>query len=174
MTDLARMLGPLSRRIGSLVARGLVSAVSSTGKMQLLQLRLEAGDRKDRVEHFEPFGFTSKPKAGAEHVTLFLDGDRSTGFTIVVADRRYRVVGLDDGEAAMYDAYGNKAHFKKDGTYAVVASTKVEITSPLVTISGDLRVDGTITGTTDVIAAGKSGKSHTHPNGTPNTGTPNS
>jgi len=68
------------------------------------------------VEHFEPFGFTSKPLPGAEHITLFLDGDRSHGVTIVVADRRYRLTDLADGESALHDAYGNKVHLKKDGT----------------------------------------------------------
>lgn len=173
MKELARLLGPVSRRIGNLVARGVVAAVNSASKMQTLQLRLLAGEAKDGVEHFEPFGFTSRPLPGAEHVTVFLDGDRSHGITIVVADRRYRLTGLQDGEAALHDAYGNHAWFKKDGTLDVTASAKVAITSPLVTMSGDLQVAGTITGTVDVIGGGKSVKGHTHPNGTPNTGTPN-
>ncbi len=173
MKELAKFMAPMARRITNLVARGLVSAANSAGKMQILQLRLLADEAKDTVEHFEPFGFTSKPLAGAEHVTVFLDGDRSHGVTIVVADRRYRIVGLEDGESALHDAYGNKVHLKKDGTMAVVASAKVEITSPLVKMSGDLQVAGTITGTVDVVSGGKSLKTHTHPNGTPNTGTPN-
>lgn len=184
MKELARLMGPMARRIGNLVTRGVVSAVNSGAKMQTLQLRLMAGETKDNVEHFEPFGFTSKPLAGAEHVTVFMDGDRSHGITLVVADRRYRLTGLQEGEAALHDAYGNKAHFKKDGTFDIVATTKVQITSPLVTMSGDLQVVGAITagttitapnvvGTTNVTFGGKSGVGHTHPNGTPNTGVPN-
>lgn len=168
-----------------MVARGAVSAVNSTTKMQSLQLRLMADETKDNVEHFEPFGFTSKPLPGAEHVTVFMDGDRSHGITVVVADRRYRLRGLADGEVALHDAFGNKAHFKADGTLAVVASAKVQITSPLVTMSGDLQVTGNISaggnvaaaaavtagttvtapnvvGTTNVTFAGKSGIAHTH------------
>lgn len=178
MKEFAKVMAPLARRLGNMVARGAVSAVNSATKMQSLQLRLMADEAKDNVEHFEPFGFTSKPLAGAEHVTVFMDGDRSHGITLVVADRRYRITGLQDGEAALHDAYGNKAHFKKDGTLEVVASTKVQIASPLVTMSGDLQVTGNITalnvtGTNDVTGGGKSLKTHTHPNGTPNTGAPN-
>lgn len=196
MNELAKLLAPLARRLGNMLARGAVSAVNSGTKMQSLQLRMMAGETKDNVEHFEPFGFTSKPLAGAEHVTVFMDGDRSHGITVVVADRRYRLTGLQDGEVALHDAYGNKAHFQKDGTLAVVASTKVQIASPLVSMSGDLQVTGsisaganiaaaaaitagttvtapTVSGTTDVKFAGKSVGTHTHPNGTPNTGTPN-
>lgn len=173
MIDLAKLIAPLARRVSNLLARGGVSAVNSATKLQTLQLRLMAGERKDDVEHFEPFGFTSCPLPGAEHVTVFFDGDRSHAATIVVADRRYRLLGLQGGEAALHDAFGNKVHLKADGTLAVMASTKVEITSPLVTISGNLQVAGNITaagnvtapvinGTTNVTFGGKSGIAHTH------------
>lgn len=193
MKEFAKFMAPLARRLGNIVARGAVSAVNSGTKMQSLQLRLMADEAKDNVEHFEPFGFTSKPLAGAEHVTVFMDGDRSHGITIVVADRRYRLTGLQDGEAALHDAYGNKAHFKKDGTLDVVAQAKVQITSPLVTMSGNLQVTGSISagtsmtagttvtapnvvGTTNVTFGGKSGIAHTHSDvqtGPGNTGAPN-
>lgn len=187
MSDMAKLLGPLARRIGNLLARGGVHRVDSTGKMQRLQLRLSAGEAKDEVEHFEPFGFTSKPLPGAEHLTVFMDGDRSHAITVVVADRRYRLQGLEDGEAALHDAYGNKVHLKKDGTLAVVASAKVEVTSPLVSMSGNLQVAGSISagttvtapnviGTTDVSFGGKSGIAHTHSGvqtGVGDTGAPN-
>lgn len=42
-----------------------------------------------------------------------------------------------------------------------------------VSMSGDLMAAGTITGATDVVAATISGKDHTHPAGSPNTGPPN-
>lgn len=162
MGDTARMLGPLARRIGNLLARGTVAAVNAAGKMQALQLRLLADEVKDSMEHFEPFGFTSKPMPGAEALAAFLGGDRSHGLVLVVADRRYRLRTLQDGEVALFDAFGNHAHFKADGTLAIVAATKVAIDSPLVTMSGSLQVAGTITGTVDVVGGGKSLKGHTH------------
>lgn len=180
MNDFAKLLQPYAHRLGNMIARGRVLLVNSASKMQSLQLGLLAGERKDNVEHFEPFGFTSRPLPGAEHVTVFLDGDRSHGITLVVADRRYRLQGLEDGEAALHDAFGNKIHLKADGTVAVVASTMVDITSPLVRISGNLQVMGTITaphvvGTTNVTFGGKSGIDHTHSgvqSGSNNTGAP--
>ena len=199
MSDFARQIGPFARRIGNMLARGAVSSSNAASKMQTLQLRLMADEQKDDVEHFEPFGFTSRPLAGAEHVTIFMDGDRSHGITLVVADRRYRLTGLQEGEAALHDAYGNKAHFKKDGTLDVIATTKVQVTSPLLTLSGDLRVAGSISagatisagtaitaattvtapnliGTTNVTFGGKSGVNHTHSGvqpGVSSTGAPN-
>lgn len=175
MADVARMLGPLARRIGNLLARGTVAAVNASGKMQALQLRLLAGEVKDSMEHFEPFGFTSKPMPGAEALAAFLGGDRSHGVVLVVADRRYRLQTLQDGEVALHDAFGNHAHFKADGTLAVAASTKVAIDSPLVTMTGSLQVAGTITAAVDVVASGKSLKTHVHSgveHGVSNTGQP--
>lgn len=168
-----------------MLARGTVQG-STSNKMQALQIGLMAGETKSDVEHFEPFGFTSRPLPGAEVIAAFFDGDRSHGIVLVAADRRYRLTDLEAGEAALHDAFGNKVHFKKDGTLVVVSSTKVQITSPQVTMSGDLHVTGSITadvqvsaplvaGTTNVTFGGKSGIGHTHSGvqtGTGNTGAP--
>lgn len=150
MSDFGKLIAPFARRLGNMIARGAVVAVNAAGKMQGLQLRLLAGEVKDGVEHFEPFGFTSCPLPGAEAVAAFLDGDRSHGIVLVVADRRYRLPGLEGGEAALHDAFGNKVHLHKDGTIEVVAGAKVQITSPLVTMSGDLHVLGNIVADGDI------------------------
>lgn len=150
MSDVGKLLGPIARRLGNLLTRGVIGRADSSSKMQTLQLRLVAGEAKDAVEHFEPFGFTSCPLPGAEHVSAFFDGDRSHGVTLVVADRRYRISGLQGGEAALHDAFGNKVHLHADGTMEIVATTKVQITSPLVTLSGNLQVVGNIVAGGDI------------------------
>jgi phage baseplate assembly protein V len=122
--------------------------------MQKLDLRGLSGQTFSDVEHFEPFGFTSHPKPGAEHLTLLVDGDPNHPITLVVSDRRYRLTTLQEGEVALYDAFGNKAHFLTDGTLAIVASKQVQITSPLVTLSGDLQVAGNVQVTGSVQASG--------------------
>ena len=115
LREVASMLSPLARRVNNMVARGVVLASKASGKLQTLQIGLLASEAKDDVEHFEPYGFTSRPKPGAEHVTVFLDGDRSHGITLVVADRRYRLTGLAEGEAALHDDQGQKVHITRDG-----------------------------------------------------------
>lgn len=115
MRDLAKLLGPYSRRISNLLCRGRVSGSNGASKMRTLQLRLLSDETKDGVEHFEPYGFTSEPLPGAEHVSAFFDGDRSHGVTLVVADRRYRLTGLQSGEMAIFDDQGQKVHLTRDG-----------------------------------------------------------
>lgn len=133
---ISRLMAPLARRVASMLARGEVSAVDASGKQQRVQLRLLAGEIKDSVEHFEPFGFTSHPMVGAEHLTVFLDGDRSHGITVVVNDRRFRIQGLPSGAACLYDASGNYLAFNNDGTATMNVSK--------LTVSGDVKVDGNI------------------------------
>ena len=115
MSDIGRLLAPIARRVGNMLARGTVAVANAAGKMQALQLRLLAGEVKENVEHFEPYGFTSRPHGGAEAVTVFLDGDRSHGIAIVVADRRYRLVALESGEVALHDDQAQKVHLTRDG-----------------------------------------------------------
>lgn len=151
----ARLIAPYARRIGNMIARGAVSVVNAASKMQTLQVKLMADEVKDGVEHFEPYGFTSHPKAGAEAVGMFFDGDRSHGVVIVVADRRYRLTGLAAGEMAIHDDQGQKVHLTRDGividgaglpmviqntsTTTVKASTKLRVESPLLECTGQIK-----------------------------------
>jgi phage baseplate assembly protein V len=95
--------------------RGRVSSVKTSTKMQTLQVDLLAGESKDRMEHFEPYGWTSHPHPGAEVAATFLDGDRSHGLVLVVADRRYRLTTLQEGEVVVHDDLGQKVHLTREG-----------------------------------------------------------
>jgi len=143
-----KMMAPAMRRLGNMIARGTVVLADAAAKMQRLQVKLLADEAADGLEHFEPYGFTSKPKQGAEVVALFLDGDKSHGVVIVAADRRYRLVGLEDGEAALYDDQGQCVHLQRDGRIHVKALTKLTIEVPDAEITGNLKVGG------DVVADG--------------------
>jgi phage baseplate assembly protein V len=96
-----RLMAPLRRGLQMILARAVVAAVRS-GRMQAVQVTILAGETKDGVEHFEPYGWTSHPLRGAEAVVGFVGGDRSHGIALVVADRRYRISTLQPGEVAIY------------------------------------------------------------------------
>lgn len=157
MSDLQGMR-QLYNRIGNMLARGVVRTVNAAGKLQILQLGLLAGETKDRLEHMEPYGFTSHPMRGAEAVAVFLDGDRAHGVVLVVADRRYRLAGLAAGEMAIHDDQGQKVHLTRAGIVVdggglpinVVNAPSVTIDSPLVTMTGNLKVDGNIVADGDI------------------------
>lgn len=170
---MARMLAPLARSVGNLLARGTVVLANSAGKMQSLQVRLLSGEAKDGVEHFEPYGFTSAPLSGAEHVTFFFGGDRSHGVTVVVADRRYRLQGLQSGEVALHDDQGTRLVLKRGGIVEVVAAVKVRMVTPLLEVTGQIKDLSDSSGKT-MSQMRATYNSHTHPGDSGGTtGTPN-
>lgn len=185
----ARLIAPYARRLGNMLARGAVSVVNAASKMQTLQVKLMADEVKDGVEHFEPYGFTSHPKAGAEAVGMFFDGDRSHGVVIVVADRRYRLVSLQPGEVALHDDQGQKIHLTRSGIVidgaglpitvqnvgvaTIKAATKVRMETAVLECTGEIKdlCDGagkTMSGMRTTY------NTHTHPGDSGGTtGTPN-
>ncbi len=147
----------------NILVRGTLSLVDGLKKLQELQVKLLAGEIKDGMEHFEAYGFTSYPKAGAEVLAGFFGGDRSHGVVICVADRRFRLQGLKSGEVAMYTDEGDKLHFKRGRvieietmTLRVKAETAVEFDTPLI------RTTGKIVSAGDQVAAGISQVGHGH------------
>lgn len=90
----------------NMVTRAVITAIDTVRKCQTAGLKLIAGEKKENVEHLEPYGFTSAAQNGAEAVVLFPGGDRSHGVAVVVADRRFRLKGLARGEVALYDDQG--------------------------------------------------------------------
>ncbi|MBT9263589.1 phage baseplate assembly protein V [Pseudomonas sp. MG-9] len=160
----------------SMMARGTVLLAAAGKMMQTLQVRLTAGEVKDSVEHFEPYGFTSNPLSGAEVLTMFLSGDRSHAVVVVAADRRYRIKELKPGEVAIYTDEGDKVHFKRGriidietNTLNIKAATAVNFDTPVINQTGK------IVSTGDQIAGGVSQIEHVHTNvqaGSGNSGPP--
>lgn len=170
MRQLSRALAPLARGLQNLFSRGVVSAVNPDAKMQTVQIQLLTGEAKDNVEHFEPYGYTAHPHVGAEQATGFVEGDRSHGIVLVVADRRYRLTGLAAGEVAIYDDQGQKVHLTRNGIVidgaglpmTITNTPKVRMETDMLECTGDIkdRCDGsgrTMDGMRDIY------NSHTHP-----------
>ena len=116
-----KMLAPLRRRIALLATRAFVEQVNDGLKMQGLQITIMDSEVADDVEHFQPYGFTARPFKGAEGIHLALGGSRAGGVVICVADRRYRLTGLAEGEVAIYDDQGSKIHLKREGKIEITA-----------------------------------------------------
>lgn len=150
-------------RLGMMLGRCSLALVNAASKMQTLQVRLLAGEVKDGIEHFEPYGYTANPHPGAEGVAAFFGGDRSHGVVLCIADRRFRLKGLKPGEVALYTDEGDCLHFKRGRaleiqtmTLRVTAGTAVEFDTPVIRTTGRIESAG------DQIAAGVSQISHPH------------
>lgn len=148
--------------MAGMLARGVVVLANSARKLQSLQLRITAGEAKDDMEHFEPYGITSCPLEGAEALAAFI-GDRSHGVVLVVSDRRYRLQGLEAGEVALYTDEGDVVHLKrgrvievKTATLKISADTAVEFDTPVIRTTGRIESAG------DQVAGGVSQINHPH------------
>jgi len=162
-----RLLAPIARRVRLMARRAVVRLVYDDPKMQELQLAIFAGEIRDKVERWQDYGITSHPHPGAEALVLALGGNTDHGAVIRVDDRRYRLVGLAQGEVALYDDQGQVLHLMRDNTLhvygtdhlvadvgadavitcpevTVAASTQVTLNTPLVQCSTDMTVGGNL------------------------------
>lgn len=133
-----RAIAAVRRGLDNLLARAVVSAVES-GKIQRLQVKILAEEASDRLEHFETFGLTSHPLAGAEALVFFIGGDRSHAIVGMVTDRRYRPTDLTPGQSCLYDKEGSEVRMAADGTIILKAGTKVRVEAPLLECTGEIK-----------------------------------
>lgn len=146
---MGQMLDETNSRVAMMIARGLVAMTDDDKKMQRHQVRLLSNETKDNIEHFQPYGFTSVPKGGAETVVVFLGGNRSHGIAIVTDDRRYRLKELHPGEVALYTDEGQSVVLRQGKVVEVTcddfkltckkltidATDSVKVTSPSVDVN---------------------------------------
>ena len=164
---IAKALQPLTRKLRMIATRGVVKLVDPALMLQELQIAAVGEELLDNVEHWEAYGYTSRPHPGAEALLLSLGGDRDHTVAVNVADRRFRLKNLAPGEVAIYTDEGDVIHFKRGnqifistaGTLVanatvsatitsplvdIVASTKCTITSPNTELTGNLQVGGAV------------------------------
>lgn len=146
---LREFMRPLYVRIQLAVGRCVIKVVDDSKLLQEVQLRALAGETLGGVEHFQHYGFTSVPHAGAEGVLVCVGGSRDHGLLIATGDRRYRLTGLAGGEVALHDDIGQVVHLKRN-EIEIVSAAHIQITAPVVSITGNLEVTGAITATGDI------------------------
>lgn len=129
--------------IRSLVQRGEVTATDASKKMQTVNVRLRDGHEPKIVEHWERYGATYHPKPGAEVLALAVNGNPDHLVVFDVADRRYRMKNLAEGEYAIHDDQGQSVHLTRDGI-VIKSGSKVRIEAD-VEIVGDITHTGNMT-----------------------------
>jgi len=146
-----KVTAPLARRVGLMVARGVLSLANDALKLQSVQVKLLDGEVRE-MERFQDYGFTSAPLVGAEVAAVFVGGNRDHGLVLAIDDRRYRIKGLQAGEVAIYDDLGHAITLTRAGIVISGASHSINIVNcPQVVVTGG-----------DVIADGISLKTHKH------------
>ncbi|HEY2210280.1 MAG TPA: phage baseplate assembly protein [Bradyrhizobium sp.] len=110
-------------RHGNSLSRASLEQADDSKLLQQVHIRLFHDEQMDEVEHLQPYGFTSVPKKptgtgimrqAADAILAFLGGNRSHPIAVMIADRRYRLNNLAEGEVAYHDDQGNQVYFQRD------------------------------------------------------------
>ena len=121
-----QLMRPLRNRVVGMISRAVLESVDDSTKMQLVKLSILKGVDRSGVEHFQEYGFTSVPLAGAEAVVISPQGNTEHLIALTIGDRRFRLKSLAPGEVALYTDEGDKIHFKRGGKIQIF-SDNVEI-----------------------------------------------
>lgn len=188
--QLNRFLAPIKTRIYNMIVRGTIKIVNDATKIQQMQNTLLAGEVKDGIECYQWYGFTSVPLPGMETAVVFCGGDRSNGIIVAVGDRKFRLKDLKGGEVALYTDEGDylklarnrkiqvsTLHLEvnavedisyKTKTLNIEASNSVNITTPIVNASKDIKAGGDVSDKTSTMQAMRNiynGHNHTGDSG---------
>jgi phage baseplate assembly protein V len=144
-----KRLSTLNNAIRNMIARGVLETGDDTQGVQVLGLSLMDGERKDNVERFQNYGFSSMPMNEAEAIVIFPGGDRSAGVIIAMDERGSRMTGLQPGEVAMYNNAGNSVILHTDGSIEITAIEQVQIWAKKLLV--DVEEDVTINARTAVL-----------------------
>lgn len=153
MRPLKKLGDTVKRGISNLLARAVLTAVQQN-KLQIIQVQILAGEPKDGVELFEPYGFSGAALPGAESVLGFIGGGRSHAIALVQTDRRYRPTDLQPGEVVVFNHEGTRVVLRNGHRVEVMAADQVHITTGKAVLLGDLEVTGTTKFTGPVWANG--------------------
>ena len=155
--------------------RAVLQGIATAQRIQRVDAEALADEQLQDVELMQHFGFTSAPPPGAQLIVLPLGGRTSAAVVIASEHGSYRLQLGAQGEAAIYNQWGDQVHLKADRSIEVIAAAKVRLATPLVEMTGNLTVVGTIVATGNVTGAGKSLAAHVHSgvvSGGSNTGAP--
>ena len=148
--------------------RGVLHLVKSADNIQKVQASGLADETLQDVELMQQFGFTSVPPANTQAVILPIGGQTTHGIVIATENGSFRVKNLQGGEVAVYDESGSGIVLKKGrlieidcDVLKINATTKVDISSPLVETDQVFTAQGQINGNGGMAVQGGSGASFT-------------
>lgn len=162
--------------------QGSITGADGTKNLRTVQITILGEEVRENLEHVEPYGFTSEPftDGKTDAIALNLNKELSHGVVIAIADRRYRIKNMEQGEVAIYDDKGRTVFLHREGieingVYSPinihttgniyinssatvnVDAKEVNITSPSNNVNGPLKVTGLITGQGGLAISGGDG-----------------
>lgn len=141
--------------------RGTLNLMSSLDGIQKTQVSGLADETLSDVELMQHFGFTSVPPAGTQAVIIPIGGATSHGIVIATENGQYRILNLQDGEAAVYDKSGSSIILRQGklveincDNLVINAKSKTTIKTPVIDTTAAINADGAISAKGNVSSQG--------------------
>lgn len=148
-----------------MVGKCVITAINTSGDTSKVQINLLADTTQDDVDFWQHYGFTSAPPADTRALMVSVGGNQDHGVVIATENGKFRIKDLKPGETCIYSEWGDKIHFKENNVVDfktkelnIKCAEKVNIDSPIVSISGDIESDSLKTNK-DITAGGNVGAS---------------
>lgn len=135
-----RALSAWQRKARLAAGLGIVQASDDSPRVQQLQVSLLKNEVRDRVNRYQEYGFSARPRQGALGIAVAIGGNRNHLAVLCADDPRYRKRDLQEGEVALYHWEGDYVLFRNGREIEVVAGTRVRVTSPEVIVEASTRV----------------------------------
>jgi phage gp45-like len=105
------------------LTRAVMRKANDKPFMQEADIGLNAQEKRDVVERYQNYGFSSVPnpekdqndKYVAEAIAGFIGGNRAHAVVLVIDDRRARLRNMRNGEVAVFDYKGQRIYFHTKG-----------------------------------------------------------
>lgn len=135
-----------------LAFRAVINLVNASAHVQFVQGDGFATEKLRDNELFQHYGYTSNTPPGTMAIVLPIGGKTAHGIVIATEHATYRLKNLKSGEVALYTDEGDSIVLKRGRlievtteTLKINASTRVEMITPLVKTTGEIRADEDIT-----------------------------
>lgn len=112
--------------------RGAVISTSDSTKIQRMKVNFGNGDLQDKIERIQNFGLTGVPKKNAQVLVLFVNGNRDNPVIVACDDGNFRV-HVEEGEVAVYNAFGAVVKLTSDGMISMGDGSVLAPTAGVVT-----------------------------------------
>ncbi len=144
---LERQVGALKKLAGPSSSFGRSTmVVNDTGPVQTVQSTLDVLSARDGIPVLYSYGFTSSPPVNADLHMVYRDNDPAKAVVIASGHQSYRMRGLQPGEAAIYDQWGNSIRLT-GASIVISSSAAVQINAPALVVSGTVTSGVGATGT---------------------------
>lgn len=118
LRDLRRFKEKLLGRIAGVVTRAGVTAIEYGGRLSSASVSLLAGETRQAVEVFQPYGVDAAVPVGAEGIALAVGGGRDH-LALVCASPEGRPTSKESGEVDYWCVHGQRIRHHKSGSTSI-------------------------------------------------------